>query len=193
MRKLIVFLVVLSILAIVFSSCGKEQGTAGGSAAETTGEQTGLASGSTEDADLAVYSRESLTAKYTREIAGAYAEENKLPDSGTTAGMVELADKYAAQWTAVAEEYYQKLLVYEHDWEELEGYPSAEEFHAYISNMKSSWEQNYQVMYENYFGTLEYIYGTGTIVGPVAAQFRYNMQRDWALLILDICDQLGME
>ena len=197
MKKMTAFMFLVVFVMLI--SCGCEKGQAGqsegtvGHSAETAESSSAAVSETGGSSAQIEYPQELLTDKYIREIDGAYAEEAKLPDSGTTAGMVQLANKYADQWAAVADEYYQKIMEYDGIIEPSEDYDSPDDLHAFVSNMKKNWDQYYQVHLENYVGTLKCIYGTGTIVGPVAASQRYSMQRDWALLILEICDLLGIQ
>ena len=196
MKKMTAFMFLVVFVMLISCGCEKGQawqseGTVGHSA--ETAESSSAAVSETGGSSAQIeYPQELLTDKYMREIDGAYAEEAKLPDSGTTAGMVQLANKYADQWAAVADEYYQKIMEYDGIIEPSEAYYSADDLHTFVSNMKTNWDQYYQVHLENYVDTLKCIYGTGTIVGPVAASQRYSMQRDWALLILEICDLLGI-
>ena len=59
--------------------------------------------------------------------------------------------------------------------------------------MKSNWEQYYQVQCENYLKTLQAIYSGGTIVGPLFANYKYKMQKEWTLQLVDICEQLDID
>lgn len=133
---------------------------------------------------------ESLYEKLIREIDGAYIEEQKAPESSSTVGMVELSDKYTEKWKQVADEYYNKIMKYDGIIQLNENYYSSDDLHTFVSNMKISWEQYYQEQCENYFKTLQTIYGAGTIVGPIFADYKYEMQKEWALQLVGIYQQL---
>jgi len=136
---------------------------------------------------------ESLYEKLIREIDGAYAEESKLPESSTTVGMVELADKYAKKWQQVADEYYNKIMEFDENIAPSEIYYSTDDLHTFVSNLKTNWEAYYQVQCENYLKTLQAIYNGGTIVGPIFADYKYEMQKEWALQLVGICQQMYIE
>lgn len=133
---------------------------------------------------------ESLSEKLIREIDDAYKEDQKKPESSTTVGMVELAKQYAEKWKQAADEYYNKIMAYDGVVQLNENYASSDDLHTYVSNMKSNWEQYYQVQCENYLNTLKATYGAGTIVGPIMADYEYNMQMEWTLQLAGICQQL---
>ncbi len=136
---------------------------------------------------------ESLCEKLIREIDGTYAEESKLPESSTTVGKVELADKYTKKWQQVADEYYNKIMAFDENIAPSEIYYSTDDLHTFVSNMKISWEQYYQEQCENYIKTLQAIYNGGTIVGPIFAVYKYEMQKEWALQMVGICQLLFIE
>lgn len=185
----------LAVLALCLSGCQWEREEPQTGAPETSAVTTAAtesvpteSTGTAEELLRGDYLRD----RYIAEIDGAYAEEAKLPDSSTTAGMVQLSAKYADMWAAVADEYYQKLIEYDGIIQPSDSYYSSEDLHMFLSNMKTNWEQYYQVQCENYVGTLQCIYGPGTIVGPISGDYRYKLQKDWALFILEICEQLGI-
>ena len=93
---------------------------------------------------------ETLSEKLIREIDGAYDEEMKSPEDSSTAGMCAISEKYTKKWQAVADEYYKKLTEYDITKINETSYCSADEFHAFIKNMKTSWEKDNVVQCENY-------------------------------------------
>ncbi|MBE6798051.1 MAG: hypothetical protein E7531_06960 [Ruminococcaceae bacterium] len=71
-----------------------------------------------------------------------------------------------------------------------ENYYSSDDLHTFVSNMKKSWESYNKEQCDNYGKTLSAIYGGGTIIGPLLADFEYNMQKDWALRLVNIYEKL---
>lgn len=136
---------------------------------------------------------ESLTEKLIREIDDAYLEESELPEYGTTVGMVELADRYTEKWKLVADEYYDKIMKYDGIIQPSESYYSSDDLHTFVSNMKANWEAYNQKQCENYLKTLQSIYDGGTIVGPIYASYKYEKQKEWALQVVGIYEQLNIE
>jgi len=133
---------------------------------------------------------ESLADKLAREIDSAYAKELELPEASSTIGMIEAANKYTDKWKQVADEYYNIIMAYDGITQPSEAYYSSDDLHTFVSNMKTSWEQYNQVQCENYLKTLQTIYGGGTIVGPIMADYKYDMQKEWALRLVKIYQQL---
>ena len=70
---------------------------------------------------------------------------------------------------------------------------SSEDFHGFIENMKADWEQHYDVRCDNYVEMLKCIYGSGTIVGPLFAHYKCELQKDRTLELLGICTMLSIE
>ena len=186
MKRIIVLFCAVLMFVSLLSGCQK---------ANIDNEDTNTST-STSSSDQVVESNtieESLTEKLIREIDGAYAEESKLPESSTTVGMVELADKYTQKWQQVADEYYNKILEFDGIITPNENYYSSEDLHTFVSNMKTNWEKYNQVQCENYLKTLQTIYGAGTIVGPIMADYEYEMQKEWALQLVGIYQQLYID
>ncbi len=132
---------------------------------------------------------ETLTEKLLREIDNEYKKESFEGD-GSTGAMVERADKYTKKWQEVADEYYNKLMEYDGivQIDETCIY-SSDDFHKFIKNMKTSWEKYHTVQCENYEKALYAIYA-GSIVGPIFADYKYDAQKDWALQLVAIYEQL---
>lgn len=139
--------------------------------------------------DPSVKPNASLYEQLNIEIHNAYELEQSYPENQSTAGMVALSEKYAAKWAQVAEEYYQKIMAHELE-EPSETYGTSEDLHTYVTNMKTAWEAYYAAQCENYEKTLVAIYAGGTIVHPIIADYRYDMQREWALRLVTIYEQL---
>lgn len=173
----------LAILTLAFCLCGCQRGNI----------QNGDASSAPLDNSGEYGVTLSLREKLIVEIDGAYAEEEKSPESSTTAGMVALAEKYADQWRQVADTYYNKLMEYDGIDPPNDYYYTSDDFHTFVSNMKADWEQYYRVQCGNYLNTMQAIYTSGTIVGPIVARYEYEMQREWALQLVGIYQQLYIE
>ena len=139
--------------------------------------------------DPSVKPNASLYEQLNIEIDNAYELEQSYPENQSTGGMVDLSAKYTAKWAQVAEEYYQKIMAHELE-EPSETYGTSEDLHTYVTNMKTAWEANYAAQCENYEKTLVAIYAGGTIVHPIIADYQYDMQREWALRLVTIYEQL---
>ena len=67
---------------------------------------------------------------------------------------------------------------------------SSDDFHKFIKNMKTSWEKYHAVQCENYEKALYAIYSGGSLIGPVFADYKYEEQKEWALQLVSIYEQL---
>lgn len=134
-----------------------------------------------------------LREKYEAEIEADYAADADLPEYQSTAGMCELSDQYTKRWRDIADKYYNKLLAYEHKEDVSTPYCSVEEYRTALADMKAAHEDFVEKEMTAYSTILRYEYQGGTISGVIAAGHRYNLEKEWALKILDMCDMLGVE
>ena len=134
----------------------------------------------------------SLRDKYEAEVEADYAADAELPEYQSTAGMCELGDKYAQRWRDIADQYYDKLLAYELEEDISTPYCSVEEYRTALADMKAAHEDFVEKEMTAYSTILRYEYQGGTICGPIAADHRYELEKAWALKILDLCDMMGI-
>lgn len=135
-------------------------------------------------------SRQSLIDVITYSIESDYEAESKLDEYSSTAGMCDLHNKYTKKWKEIADEYYDKIMKYDEDIQLDDHYYSSDDLHTFVSNMKTSWEKYNKENCENYTKTLEAIYQGGSIVGPIASSHECAMQKEWALQLVGIYQQL---
>lgn len=131
---------------------------------------------------------EALSYKLICEIDGAYKKETlESDDSNIT--LLEITYKYIEKWQDVADEYYKELIEYE-DIVVIDSTSySADDFHEFIKNMKTNWERYNTEQCENYDKVLYAIYG-GSMISQISAKYRYEAQKDWALQLVSIYEQL---
>ena len=133
---------------------------------------------------------ESLSDSLIREIDGAYHEESKLPENSSTGGMVEVAAKYTDKWKEIADEYYDKIMDYGNSEQTDESVVMIDELKASVSKMKTNWERYYKEQSEAYANTLYAVYNGGTILHPMIADYKYDQQKEWALRLVSIYEQI---
>ncbi len=178
MKKAVIFLLVLTLL---FSFCGCENGE--GANETPTPTQTVEVTPTIEPTPE---NDETLAETLIREIDSAYLQDQAKPEYGTTAGMIELSDIYCAKWKQVADEYYNKIMEYD----DIE---SAEQLHNSVSNLKANWEEYYNEQCNEYRDTLVALYGNGTVIGVIFADYKYEMHKEWALELVGIYMQMYVE
>ncbi len=133
---------------------------------------------------------ETLSEKLIREIDGVYLEEQKKPEYTTTIGMIELAEQYTKKWKQVADKYFSEIMNYNGA---TSLYETTDDLHSSVSDMKSKWEKSSKEQYANYVKTLETTYKGGTIIGPIAANYKYQLQKEWALQLIGIYEELDVK
>lgn len=198
MKKLSCVLLVLVLMFSLFA-CGGDKTETTGVSTETTTQRESVTEYSESLTEIVtetisentVY--ESLSERLIREIDGEYKEKQELPENCTTIGMVKLADEYCEKWEQVADEYYNKLMEYEGIIQFSDAHYTSEDLHTFVFDLKSNWEQYRDEDYESYMKILQTISGGGTAVGPLFADYRYNMEMEWALKLIEICQHLRIE
>ena len=135
--------------------------------------------------------RVSLADRYLDEVETAYDADANLSEYQSTAGMCELNDKYAKRWQEIADEYYDKLMAYEYDFET--PFCDVEEFRSALADMKANHEEYVEKEMDAYVSVVKYEFQGGSISGVVISSHRCKLEEEWALKILDICDMLGIE
>ena len=95
-----------------------------------------------------------------------------------------------AKWKEIADEYYDKIMKYDEDIQLDDHYYSSDDLHTFVSNMKTSWEKYNKEQCENYVKALEAIYQGGSIIGPIAASYECEMQKEWALQLVRLYSHL---
>lgn len=174
MNKIIAF-IFIAILLFCMCGCKSEKAEINSSAIENT-------------------ANESLKDKLIREIDGAYLEEKYKNYEGlSTVDKCSLTEKYTGQWKQIADKYYNKMMEYNGITRHSEAYYSSENFHKALSNMKTNWENYHQVEASNYITAIQAIYNSGTICGPLSAEYEYEMQKNWALKLVGIYEQLNIK
>ena len=135
--------------------------------------------------------RVSLADRYLDEVETAYDADANLPEYQSTAGMCELNDKYAKRWQEIADEYYNKLMAYEYDFET--PFCGVEEFRSALADMKANHEEYVEEEMDAYVSVVKYEFQGGSASGVVISGHRCSLEKEWALKILDICDMFGIE
>ena len=193
MKRIVLFALAFAMVLSFFGCNGSKLDVAHNE--DNTVEDTTIATGETTDIpdnekDVPL----SLSQRLICEIDGAKKEEALYNgEYSTTVGMVDLANKYKKLWEEKADEYYGKLMEYEGIVQPSDIYYSSDDLHTFIFNMKNTWETYSKEQRENYLKVLQAIYGPGTIVGPLIAEYEYDMQMEWTLELVEICEQLGIE
>lgn len=134
---------------------------------------------------------EALSDKLIREIDGAYIEERKSPENSSTVGMVELTTKYTNKWKQVADDYYDKIMQYDNTAQIDESGVLIDDLQASVCKMKTNWDRYYKEQSEEYANTLYAIYNGGTLMRPMLADYKYELQKEWALKLVSIYEQIA--
>ena len=98
---------------------------------------------------------------------------------------------YAKKWEQVADKCYNALIQYE--CEDMEPYPTVEEFRDALRKMKADWEDYYEKNMKDYGTTVYFYFGTGTGAGPVMCKHEYRLKMEWALQLVEICEMHSID
>lgn len=146
---------------------------------------TNTTESTTNQNDNLVTETESLRERLIREIDGSLQKEDY--DMMSTYEKGQIYVDYAKKWEYVADTCYNALM--KHESEDMESYPTNEEFHTAIKNMKTDWENYYKSNMEDYGTTVYYYFGPGTGAGPVMCRHEYQLKMEWALQLVEICER----
>ena len=180
--KIISIFLALAVLTVLFTSCAKND--------TKTPDDSTTESTTNFNVDATII-KETLYEKFIREIDGNFQKD--FAEAVSTIEMVEVCDTYATKWDYVANECYNAIMAYDKEDIEMTGYPSTEDFKRAVIDMKEDWNEYYTSNCEDYKTTLHFVYGPGTIVGPVFAHHQYELKMEWALQLVDICQMVFIE
>lgn len=94
---------------------------------------------------------------------------------------------------AIADEYYVKLMNYDGISKYNDMFYSSEEFHAFISDMKKSWDEFSEFQLDNYDDIATAIFQSGTASNDAKASHYYRMMKYWATEMYTIGQMTGVD
>ena len=133
--------------------------------------------------------KELISEKLLHTIESEYKKESEYERYLTTAGMIELANKYKNKWDAVSDEYYEKIIsVTKENFKD-----KKDVILQKLNNLKASYEEyeksNLDLKKEIY----NLKYSGGSIIGPLCANELYELRKNYALEIVDIYEKLTFD
>lgn len=174
-KNISIILIVAILLTTVLTACTIKKVDTPTNTTESTTNQN----------DNAITEEESLSDRLIREIDGSLQKEDHAMMTTYEQGQVYV--DYAKKWEYVADTCYNALMKYES--EDMEPYPTNEEFHTAIKNMKTDWENYYKSNMEDYRTTVYYSFGAGTGAVIVICKHEYQLKMEWALQLVEICER----
>ena len=132
--------------------------------------------------------QEPLTDRYLREIQDTYDAQMAKEENQSTAQMVQITQQYTQTWSDVAQEYYEKLMGFSGELSSRETLQSVEDLRAYVETQKQTFDADYLSKSDAYLQSLQESYGGGSIIGLSMSVFQYDLQKNWALSLLQLYD-----
>jgi len=129
-----------------------------------------------------------LAERLARELDDAYARDAKKAEYSTTVGMVNLANKYTQKWQQIADDYYTKISEYKATNDQ-----KTKNLQSAVAAMKNSWEQYNQKQCQLYLKALQTVYGDGSVGRPLFATYKLSLQKEWALQLVGLYQQLNVK
>ncbi len=174
-KSISIILVVVILMTIILTACSQTE----------VENPTNTTESTTKQNDNVITEEEPLRDRLIREIDGALQKEDHAMMTTYEQGQIYV--DYAKKWECVADTCYNALM--KHESEDMEPYPTNEEFHIAIKNMKTDWENYYKSNMEDYRTTVYYCFGPGTGAGIVICKHEYQLKMEWALQLVDICER----
>ena len=99
----------------------------------------------------------------------------------------------AEAMNGLADTYYEKLMEYEGIVQYDDIFYSTDDFHGFISDMNTNWEEYSKRQLENYEGVVASVFQGGTAGGGVNAQYNYELAKYHATEMYDVGQLVGIE
>lgn len=188
MKKTFAILLTFGLLLVSFCGCERIKTDIMPTESQTTAQ---IEQNFQQASERPIYTTpESLAERLIREIDTQFEADSKLLEYSSTAGQCDLWYKYEQKWRQIADTYYNKIAEYDGIVPPSDIYYTSEDLHTFISDMKANWEVYKQKQCDSYTKTLQAIYAGGSIVGPLSASYACEMQKQWALELVKIYQQL---
>ena len=188
------FLSLLLAVMLIFSllGCNLRQGSESAKSEKTS--STTVKKEKAEDTDKEFVKPEGDTKTkqdYIKEIDDEYQEMQYADEYGTTEGMSRLAQRYAEKWEEVSDEYFKKLTAVDGRVTYKGKEYSSKEFREYITDLKNKRLKEIEQKKEENLKELNEEYEGGSIIGPAASSYNYDLQMEWALELVEIYSEIG--
>jgi len=144
----------------------------------------------------------SISEKLLQSIEGEYEKDSEKPEFTTTPGMIALNEKYADKWAAVAEEYYGKIISVIEDTEYYEHIidifgdsrdEKTNEIKNTLDKLNASYDEYAENRLEAYSQVAGLRYAGGSIFGPYYAAQRYELEKEYALILVGLYEELTFD
>jgi len=171
MKKKIIFLILL--ITMLLCSCEKHTSTPESLVDNTTN----------------VKQQETLGDKLIYDIENEYTIESQKPEYTTTVGMIDLKYKYAEKWENISSEYYHKI---ENHIKKNSGETRADLLES-LEEFKEKYEQYIKSNIDMYSEIYNLKYKGGSIIGVLGASKHYELQKEYALELIEIYECLNSD
>ncbi len=129
-----------------------------------------------------------LQQKHSDKIDAAYDAEYQT--GATVEERMSITNKYTTEWEALAERYYNELLMYKGDTPVTANYATDEQLHEYIELYKSNFEMSFAESSEFYLDKIEND-ADQTAAQISYSQFCYNAKREYAMYLIGVYEELA--
>lgn len=132
---------------------------------------------------------ETISDRLLNDIESEYKKDAEKEENMTTAGMINLAYRYAEKWDAVSVEYHNKIItVADEAFED-----KKEVITEKLDKLKKSYDEYAENNLDLYKEIYNLKYSGGSIIGPLCATEYYELKKDYALELVDIYEELTFD
>lgn len=192
MRKIICFLVVVMILALFCACSGDvhdhdhdhahEMQTTESVAADTATQPTAnLSHRADATGPLSSKHSEKIDTPFDNEYAGADTDSEKI----------NVCDKYREEWKKIADRYYNEILYYNGDVPVHSDFSTDAQMHEFVQFKKAEFDRQFESESQSYLTQMENQYGKGDKASAMCAEYKFELQRSFALEMIEIYELLG--
>lgn len=130
-----------------------------------------------------------LTSKHSRKIDVPF--DSEYSGARSDAEKIAVCDKYREEWAKIAKRYINELLNYNGDVPVHADFSTDKELHEFVEFRKVDFETFFDSDSKSYLAQMEEQYGKGDKADALCAKYMFDLQRAYALEMIEIYELLG--
>lgn len=130
-----------------------------------------------------------LSSKHSQKIDVPFEAEYAL--TNTDGEKAIICDKYREEWEKIGKRYYNELIHYSGDVPLHPDFSTDKEMHEFVEFRKGDFESYFESDSKSYLADMEEQYGKGDKASALCAKHKFELQRSFALEMIEIYELLG--
>ena len=130
-----------------------------------------------------------LASKHSEKIDIPF--DNEYAGADTDAERAEICDRYREEWRKIADRYFNEILYYNGDVPVHPDFFTDAQMHEFAQFKKEDFDTRFESESQSYLAQMEFEYGKGDKANAMCAQYKFDLQREFALEMIEIYELLG--